>query len=253
MSRRRAALVVLLSAVAGALLLTTSGTADRTNRSLDSGVLRVESRSCGRTMMGTGFLVDRRHVVTAAHVVDGGTAISLSRDGGAVVHGAIVGADSARDIALIRLDKPFRGHVLTLSKRAPKAGDDVFAVGYPRGGPMTVARGSVRGIATTVPSSGLARRSLIETDAVVSHGESGGPLVSGPDGAVVGMLDLSSTAAGGPSFAVSARDAAPLIALWRSDPEAVPQRPCRAPTGGYPTLPLPSLRPGAASPPPAHM
>src|SRR3954447_26305536 len=133
MSRRRAAVVVVLSAVAGAVLLTTSGAADRASRSLDSGVLRVESRSCGRTMLGTGFLVDRRHVVTAAHVVDGAHAIALTREGRVVAHGTIAGADVAHDVALIRLDSAVRGHALTLSNRAPKAGDDAFAVGYPLG------------------------------------------------------------------------------------------------------------------------
>jgi S1-C subfamily serine protease len=252
MSRRRVVVVVGSIAVAGALLVTTRGAADRANRSIESGVLRVESSSCGRAMLGSGFLVDRRHLVTAAHVVDGADAIALTRAGRVVARGTIVGADAARDIALIRLDRAARGNALTLSDRAPKVGDDVFAVGYPRGEPLTVAHGSVNGVATTVPSSGVIRRPLIQTDAFVSHGESGGPLVSGSDGAVVGMVDLSSTRAGGPSFAVSAREAAPLVARWRSDPEAVPQRPCRAPSG-YPTLPQPSPQSGAASPPPAHM
>jgi serine protease Do len=251
MSRRRAAVVVVLSAFAGALLLTTSGAADRTKRSLDSGVLRVESGGCGRTMLGTGFLVDRRHLVTAAHVVAGADAIALTRDGRVVARGTILGADSATDIALIRLDNPVRGHALTLSSHMPRSGDDVFAVGYPRGEPLTVAHGAVSGAATTVPSAGVVRRPLIQTDAPVRPGESGGPLVSA-DGVVLGMVDLSSTKGGGPSFAVSARDAAPLIARWRSDPEAVPQRPCPAPSG-YPKLPLPSPLSGATSPPPAHM
>jgi serine protease Do len=251
MSRRRAVLVVGSFAVAAALLITTRGAADRTHHSIDSGVLRVESRSCGRTMLGSGFLVDRRHLITAAHVVDRADAIALTRGGSVVARGTILGADAARDIALIKLDRAVGGHALALSKRAPKAGDDVFAVGYALGEPLTVAHGSVRGIATTVPSGRVIRRPLIQTDAPVNHGESGGPLVS-PDGAVLGMVDLSSTQGGGPSFAVSARDAAPLIARWRRDPEAVPQRPCRAATG-YPTLPQLFPRSGAASPPPAHM
>ena len=251
MSRRRAVLLVVVAAVAGALLLTTRGAADRTNQSIDSGVLRVESRGCGHTMLGTGFLVGRRYLVTAAHVVDGADAIALTRGGRLVARGTILGADAARDVALIRLDRAQRGHALALSTRAPKTGDDAYAVGYPLGEPLTVAHGSVRGTASTVPSAGVARRPLIQTDAPVSHGESGGPLVSA-DGAVLGMVDLSSTQGGGPSFAVGARDLAPLIARWRTDPEAVPQRPCGG-ASRYPTLPQPSPRSDAALPPPAHM
>src|SRR5438874_5635055 len=109
MSRRRAVLLVGPCAAAGALLLTAGGAADRPDRSFaavvshaDSGVLRVESHSCGRTMLGTGFLVDRRHLVTAAHVVDGASAIALNRADRTVAHGSIVGADAARDVALIQ-------------------------------------------------------------------------------------------------------------------------------------------------------
>src|SRR5438874_1559400 len=130
MSRRRAVLLVLPAAVAGALLLTTRGAADRTSHSIDSGVIRVESRGCGRTMLGTGFLVGRRHLVTAAHVVDGADAIVLTRGGRVVARGTILGADATRDVALVKLDRALRGHSLALSTSAPKAGDDVYAVGY---------------------------------------------------------------------------------------------------------------------------
>src|SRR5436309_8929374 len=147
MSRRRA-VVVGSCAVAGALLLTTRGAADRPDRSFgavvkraDSGVLRVESHSCGRTMLGTGFLVDRRHVVTAAHVVEGADAISLKRSDRTIGSGTIAGADAASDVALIRLDAPMRGRVLRLSKHEAKVTSSVAAIGYPLDGPLTVARG----------------------------------------------------------------------------------------------------------------
>ena len=168
-----------------------------------------------------------------------------------VARGEIVGADSAHDLALLRLDRAVDGHVFALSKRAARRGDRVTAVGYPRGAPLVQAQGSVLGTATTLPSRGLGRRALVQTDAVVSSGQSGGPLLGGRE--VVGIIDLSTAqGTGQPSFAVSARDAAPLVTRWRSDPEAVPQRPCRVATG-YPTLPQPSPRSAAASPPPAHM
>src|SRR3954453_983355 len=105
MSRGRVGVVAGSLVVAGALLLTTRGAADRPSRSLASGVLQVESRSCGRTMLGRGFLVDRRHLVPAAHVVEAAGGIALRRSGRLVSHGTLVGADSARDLALIKLDR----------------------------------------------------------------------------------------------------------------------------------------------------
>ena len=249
MSRRRVVVVAGSLVVAGALLLTTRGAADRPKLALASGVLRVENRNCGHTMLGSGFLVDRSHLVTAAHVVDDAGSIALRRDGQVVARGELVGADSATDIALIRLDSPLAGHAFDLSKNAPRPGEPVTAAGYPRDAPLVQAHGSVLGTATTMPAPGVPRRALIQTDAVVSQGESGGPLLAGRT--VVGMIDLSSAhGTGQPSFAVSARNAAPLVARWRRDPEAVPQRPCRVASS---TLPQPSPRSGAASPPPAHM
>jgi S1-C subfamily serine protease len=226
MSRRRVVVVVGSVVVAGALLLTTRGSADRPNGSPASGVLRVEIRSCGTTMLGSGFLVGARHLVTAAHVVDSAGAISLRRDGRVVARGALVGSDAVHDLALIQLDRAVDGHVFALSTRTPRRGDRVNAVGYPRDAPLVQAPGSVLGTATTLPTAGVARRSLIQTDAVVSPGESGGPLLAGRK--LVGMIDLSSArGTGRPSFAVAARDLAPLVSRWRRDPEAVPQRPCR--------------------------
>jgi serine protease Do len=240
MSRRRAVGAVGMLVVAGALLLTTRGAADRPSRSLATGVLRVESRTCGQTMLGSGFLVDRRHLVTAAHVVESADAVLLRRAGRVVAHGSVVGADSTRDLALIRLDPPVGGHAFALSRRAPRRGEPVTAVGYPRGTPLVQSSGTVLGTATTLPSRGIARRALVQTDAVVSPGQSGGPLLGGRT--VIGMIDLSSArGTGRPSFAVSARDAAPLVSRWRRDPEAVPQRPCPVATG-YSTLPPPSPR-----------
>jgi S1-C subfamily serine protease len=189
-------------------------------------------------MLGSGFLVDRRHVVTAAHVVDAVGTLSLKRAGRVLASGTLVGADSKHDIAVIRLDRRVSGHVFTFSDRAPKRGERVAAVGYAGGAPLTVAHGSVRGIATTVPSPGMARRTVIETDAAVRHGESGGPLVSTADSAVLGMIDLSSADGGEPSFAVSARHLKDPVSRWRSDPEAVPQRPCRV-APAIPGVPLP--------------
>src|SRR4051794_32575219 len=162
MSRGRVVAVAGVMVVAGALLLTTRGAADRPSRSLATGILRVESRSCGRMMLGSGFLIDRRHLVTAAHVVDSAGGIALRRSGRLVAHGTLVGADSARDLALIKLDRVVDGHAFTLSTRQPRRGDPVTAVGYPSGAPLAQARGSVLGIATTLPSAGFARRPLIQ-------------------------------------------------------------------------------------------
>jgi S1-C subfamily serine protease len=221
MSRWMFAAPVLV--VAGALLLSSPGAGQRVPAP-GSGLVRIETASCGARLVGTGFLVDSRHVATAEHVVAGATRIVLQRrDGRVLGGGSIVGADRGLDVALVRSDRVISGHVFSLAERSPRAGERLSALGA---GPS--ARGRMRGFARLMASGGRAGQPLIQTDAAVKAGDSGGPLVSAHDGSVLGLVDLSAAAPGGPSFAVEARAARPLLARWRHDPEAVPQRRCGA-------------------------
>jgi S1-C subfamily serine protease len=201
------------------LLVPQSGSGQRV--SPQSGLVRIETLSCGAKLIGTGFLVDGRHVATAAHVVTGATRIVLRRDGRVLGAGTIAGADRGLDVALVRSDRPIAGHVFSLSGRSPGAGERLSALGF-----GSRAEGRMRGFARLLARGGRTGRPLIQTDASVRAGDSGGPLVSSRDGSVLGLVDLNSTAQGGPSFAVEARTAQPLLARWLHDPEAVPQRRC---------------------------
>jgi S1-C subfamily serine protease len=227
---RRRGIFVAVCAVLGAMLLSGQRAGTRGDASAaaaaghaDSGVVRVEAIGCQRALLGTGFLVDRNHVATAAHVVGGATRINLRQGSRTVGAGTIVGADWSRDVALVRTDAPIDGHVFSLAERRPQVSERVALLGFPRGRPLVERRGLVRGIAHIVPAG----KRLIQTDATMQHGDSGGPLVSVADGTVLGMLNMSSTSGGTPSFAVSSSDVGPLLARWRADPEAVPQRRCR--------------------------
>jgi serine protease Do len=217
-----------------------------------SGVIRVEAFGCGRLLSGTGFLVDDHHLATAEHVVAGADRIVLRQGRREVAVGTLAGADSAHDIALIRTDRSIRGHVFSLASRSPRAREGVAALGFPLGRRLTVARGSVRGTAHVVGADGRAGQELIQTDASVHNGHSGGPLVSLSDGSLLGVVDLAAVGRNPLSFSVSARAVAPLLSRWRRDPEAVPQEPCRSGVS-YPTLRQPPRLSGGASLPPGHM
>ena len=230
---RRRGLFVALCAVLGAMLLSGQRAGTRGDASAadavagaDSGVVRVEAIGCQRALLGTGFLVDRQHVATAAHVVGGARRINLKQGARTVGAGTIVGADSSRDVALVRTDVPIDGHVFSLANRRPQTSERVAALGSSTGRPPAVHRGFVRGRAHKLAGSGAVGQPLIQTDAAVHHGDSGGPLLSTADGSVLGMVSMSNAKGGRPSFAVSSSDAGPLLARWRADPEAVPQTPC---------------------------
>jgi S1-C subfamily serine protease len=190
-----------------------------------SGIVRIETTSCAGGAIGTGFLLSPRLVATVEHVVDGAFSITLKQNGRVVGHGTVVGEDAARDLALIRSDRAIGGHEFALAGRAPALGEDVAALGFPLGLPLTVTRGSVSGSDRTVPIDGLRRRDLVQTDAAVNPGNSGGPLIA-DDGSVVGLVDLGTSEANGLAFAVSSLVAKPLLTAWKTAPQPVSPSSC---------------------------
>jgi S1-C subfamily serine protease len=191
-----------------------------------SGVVRIEANTCGSGSIGTGFLVGRRLVATVDHVVQGATSITLKQGGRAVATGTVIGEDPTRDIALVRSSNPLRGTVLPLATRAPQLGETVAAMGFPLGLPLTVTKGSVSGLQRTIPIDGVNRRGMVQTDAAVNPGNSGGPLLSVDTGDVVGLVDLGTNQANGIAFAVSAQVAQPLLQAWQTAPQPVSTTAC---------------------------
>jgi S1-C subfamily serine protease len=193
-----------------------------------TGIVRIEVTTCDGADIGTGFLLSQRLVATVDHVVNGEQRIALKQNGRIVATGTVIGADPARDVALVRTSKPIHGHLFELATRAPELGEDVAAIGFPLGLPLTVTRGSVSGSDRTIPIEGIKRRSLIQTDAAVNPGNSGGPLIT-DSGTVVGLVDLGTTQANGLAFAVSAHVANALLQAWKAAPQPIAATTC-APT-----------------------
>ena len=208
-----------------------------------SGIVRITTSGCGTQDVGTGFLVGRDLVATAEHVIDDASSIRLAQGGKVRATGVVIGDDPARDVALVRANKPLSGYVFHLASQTPALGGSVAALGFPLGLPLTVTQGAVSGLGRTVPIDGIARHSLIQTDAAVNPGNSGGPLLSVSNGTVVGLVDLGTTQANGIAFAVSAKVARPLIQAWEASPQTTPALAC----GSQPSVASPP-RLAASSP-----
>jgi S1-C subfamily serine protease len=189
-----------------------------------SGVVRIETVSCGGQGVGTGFLLSSTLVATVNHVVDQSSAISLVV-GGQRTSGTVIGTDAKRDLALVRADKPLTGHVFSLADKAPEIGSRVAAIGFPIGDPITLTQGGISGLDRTITIDDAQRTGLIETDAPVNPGNSGGPLLTS-SGDVVGLVDALNTSANGIAYAVPARAAAPLFDGWKLSPQPVPPAQC---------------------------
>ena len=204
-----------------------------------SGVVKIEVDACGIQEIGTGFLVGSRLVATVEHVVGGASSITLKQGGKTVATGTVIGQDSARDVALIRASSPIRGTVLRLAPRAPQLGESVAGLGFPFALPLTVTKGSVSGLGRTVPINGVNRRQMVQTDAAVNEGNSGGPLISIENGDVIGLVDLGTHRANGIGFAVSAQVAEPLLQAWQTAPQPVSGSSCDSGTSSGPQATVP--------------
>jgi putative serine protease PepD len=148
---------------------------------------------------GTGIVIDKAgHILTNAHVVDGATEVSVAVNG-EERSATVVGGDSARDIAVLRLDDPSGVVPADLGSSADVAvGDQVVAIGNAlalEGGP-TVTQGIVSALDRSIDTPSSRLTNLIQTDAAISSGNSGGPLVNAA-GEVIGVNTAVASSGGG--------------------------------------------------------
>jgi serine protease Do len=139
--------------------------------------------------VGSGVIVDSSgYVVTNHHVVSEATAIIVSRFRHEGQYAArILASDPKKDLALLQIqDKaPFPTAILADSSQV-EVGDWVMAVGNPFGLEHTVTAGIVSGKRSSIVIDGVKYKGLIQTDAPINKGSSGGPLVN-VSGQVVGI------------------------------------------------------------------
>jgi putative serine protease PepD len=166
--------------------------------SASSGVVDITVRGASDGT-GTGFVVDDQgHIVTAAHVVDGATSVSVEFEDGTTRQATVLGKDDATDVAVIKIDASgLTLHPLTLGSSASlNVGDDVAVIGDPFGYARSLSTGVVSGVDRTVQApNGFTVAHAIQTDAAMNPGNSGGPVL-GADGKVVGIADQIATGGG---------------------------------------------------------
>ncbi|MCG3130859.1 MAG: hypothetical protein FLDDKLPJ_01632 [Phycisphaerae bacterium] len=157
--------------------------------------------------LGSGFVFDgeRGLILTNAHVVAGASGLSVHFADGRQASAAVLGMDESSDLAVLEVeDRPL--HALTLADSSRLGvGEEVFSVGSPFGLVGTFSKGiisSARERSVTIGPG--VYEGLIQTDAVVNPGNSGGPLVN-MRGEVVGVNTAIATTDGvyqGVGFAI---------------------------------------------------
>lgn len=196
-----------------------------------SGVGLITVQTCGSVGTGTGFLVSPSLMMTAAHVVTDAASIGV-QVAGSNVSAAVLGLDEGLDVALIRLSAPVNGHPFDVATSPPSTGQDVDALGFPFGENFTSTRGSISGLDRSGRTEAGPVSNLIQTDAAVNPGNSGGPLIT-VDGRVVGVVSARRLVAFnqtviGTAFAASMATGWPVAMKWRDRNQAIPAISCGA-------------------------
>ncbi|MEE9262077.1 MAG: trypsin-like peptidase domain-containing protein [Dehalococcoidia bacterium] len=151
---------------------------------------------------GSGFIVDTQgHVLTNNHVVAEATIVEVTLASGETVSAEVIGTDPSADLAVLRIDIPVdKGMVVSMGDSdALQVGQTAVAIGSPFGFQQTLTVGVISALDRTLQAQddyGTEITGIIQTDAAVNPGNSGGPLFNS-QGEVVGITTAIFTLGGG--------------------------------------------------------
>ena len=162
---------------------------------------------------GTGIIISNDgYIVTNYHVIQNTSDIEVSLSDGGNYSAEIVGLDVLTDLAVIKIEADNLSTIKFGESSALRPGDWVFTIGNAlglRGGP-SVTFGVISGVGRTVQTERGDLYDMIQHDAAINQGNSGGPLVSAK-GEVIGINTAVYSGAQGIGFAVSSSVAQPII------------------------------------------
>jgi serine protease Do len=168
---------------------------------------RLERRFYGVVPLegaGSGIILDKKGlIITNYHVIDGANQVHVHLNDGRTFTGDVVGSDEATDVAVIRVDASDLPASELGNSETLKVGQLVLAIGNALalpGGP-TVSLGVLSAKGRPLPGTDFIFEGLLQTDAAVNPGNSGGPLAD-LDGRIIGITTMMIPFAQGMGFAI---------------------------------------------------
>ncbi len=188
----------------------------------------IRADACGYVLSGTGFVVRPGYLVTNAHVVAGSRSIVLAGNGGPEIQASVVLFDPELDIALLYAPA-LKAPALSLADHVPARATLGAAIGHPGGGALEVIPSAVtasyRAQGRDIYGGRLVTREIVELQADILQGDSGGPFVL-EDGTVGGVVFAQAQTDPGVGYALSPVDVAARIQPSLADKTAVDTGAC---------------------------
>jgi serine protease Do len=165
------------------------------------------------TSVGSGFiLTSDGYIATNHHVVEGGSGITVSLDDGNTYEGELIWSDSVLDMAIIKIDADNLPVLELGDSDDVSVGELAVAVGNPMGlnYERTVTSGIISALNRSLPLDNGLAEDLIQTDASINEGNSGGPLVN-KNGQVIGINTYKLSSGEGMGFAIPINILKPIL------------------------------------------
>ena len=177
-------------------------------------VVRIEIDTCTDEIgVGSGFAIDG-WIMTNRHVVEGYRNLVVVKPDGTKRLPEQVRVSTSLDLALIKMPLDLS---MSWTAKVPRVADEVAALGFPRGMGFTFTKGSISALDVQLNDGDFSVSGLLQTDAAVNPGNSGGPLID-KDGNVLGVVVLKRNDSEGLAFAIDGRQAQVFLSGQKGEP-----------------------------------